>query len=50
MLDLVAYGVLLLANPDLVVRYETDAPLNTPDQTTLHRYRKGYTDYPAMAE
>jgi N-ethylmaleimide reductase len=40
-----------IANPDLVARYETDAPLNTPDQTTLlHRYGKRIPDYPAMAE
>jgi N-ethylmaleimide reductase len=44
--DLVAYGV-PFANPDLVARYETDAPLNTPDQSTFYTDTvKGYTDYP----
>lgn len=47
--DLVAYGVPFIANPDLVARYETDAPLNTPDPTTFYTDTvKGYTDYPAL--
>ncbi|OIV89717.1 hypothetical protein TanjilG_03815 [Lupinus angustifolius] len=48
--DLVAYGRLFLANPDLPKRYEIDAPLNkyiretfyTPDPVV------GYTDYPFL--
>ena len=49
--DLVAYGVPFIANPDLVARFEADAPLNTPDQSTFYTDTvKGYTDYPAMAE
>ena len=47
--DLVAYGVPFIANPDLVARYETDVPLNTPDQSTFYTDTiKGYTDYPAL--
>ena len=49
--DLVAYGVPFLANPDLVARFETDAPLNTPDQSTFYTdTEKGYIDYPALSE
>jgi len=48
--DLVAYGVPFLANPDLVARFEQDAPLNKPDQSTFYTAtEKGYTDYPALA-
>ena len=47
--DLVAYGVPFIANPDLVARFETDAPLSKPDQSTFYTDTvKGYTDYPAM--
>jgi N-ethylmaleimide reductase len=49
--DLVAFGVPFIANPDLVKRYETDAPLNTPDQATFYvPGAKGYTDYPFLSE
>ncbi|MBT2560186.1 alkene reductase [Pedobacter sp. ISL-68] len=45
--DLVSFGVPFLANPDLVERYKTDVPLNTPDQATFYTPgEKGYTDYP----
>ena len=47
--DLVAYGVPFLANPDLVARYQKDAELNTPDQSTFYTAtEKGYIDYPEM--
>lgn len=47
--DLIAFGVLFLANPDLVTRFKTDAPLNTPDQNTFYGGdEKGYTDYPFL--
>lgn len=47
--DLVSFGVPFIANPDLVERYKTDAPLNTPDQTTFYTPgEKGYTDYPFL--
>jgi 2,4-dienoyl-CoA reductase-like NADH-dependent reductase (Old Yellow Enzyme family) len=40
-----------LANPDLVERYRTGAPLNAPDFATFYSAGpKGYTDYPALAE
>lgn len=44
--DCVAYGVPFLANPDLVQRYKTDAPLNEADGNTFYGgTEKGYTDY-----
>jgi N-ethylmaleimide reductase len=47
--DLVAFGVPFLANPDLVKRFEIDAPLNEPDKNTFYTTGiKGYTDYPAL--
>ena len=47
--DAVAFGVPYLANPDLVVRLEQDAPLNTPDADTFYGGgAKGYTDYPTL--
>jgi len=47
--DLVAFGVLYLANPDLVNRFKIDAPFNTPDQDTFYGGdEKGYTDYPFL--
>ncbi|WP_188051204.1 alkene reductase [Flavobacterium sp. GP15] len=47
--DLVAYGVPFIANPDLVARFENDAPLSTADQNTFYTpTEKGYTDYPTM--
>ena len=48
--DLVSFGVPYLANPDLLERFRTDAPLNKPDSTTFYGIGpKGYTDYPALA-
>jgi N-ethylmaleimide reductase len=48
--DLVAFGVPFLANPDLVERLRRNAPLNTPDQATFYGGdAHGYTDYPALA-
>ena len=47
--DAVAFGVPYLANPDLVMRLEQDAPLNTPDSDTFYGGgAKGYTDYPTL--
>jgi N-ethylmaleimide reductase len=49
--DCIAFGVPFLANPDLVARYKTDAPLNTADQNTFYGgTEKGYTDYPFLSE
>jgi N-ethylmaleimide reductase len=47
--DLVSFGTLFLANPDLVARFRTGAELNTPDQDTFYGGDEhGYTDYPFM--
>ena len=47
--DLIAFGVLFLANPDLPQRLTVDAPLNAPDAATFYGGdTKGYTDYPAL--
>ena len=48
--DLVSYGVLFLANPDLPVRFEKGGQkLNQPDQKSFYGGgAKGYTDYPAL--
>ncbi len=47
--DLVAFGKLFIANPDLVHRLRGDAPLNPPDKNTFYGGgAHGYTDYPAL--
>lgn len=47
--DLVSFGTPFIANPDLVARFKTDAPLNAPDQNTFYTPgEKGYTDYPTL--
>jgi N-ethylmaleimide reductase len=47
--DLVAFGRLYIANPDLVKRFKEDTALNSLDQTTLYGgTEKGYTDYPIL--
>lgn len=49
--DLVAFGRLFIANPDLVERLRLDAPLNTPDVATFYGGdARGYTDYPFLTE
>ena len=48
--DLVAFGTLYIANPDLPQRFALNVPLNQPDPTTFYGGgEKGYTDYPAIA-
>ena len=48
--DLVAFGKAFIANPDLLHRLRTGAPLNLPDRSTFYGGgAHGYTDYPAMA-
>ncbi|MFD7280381.1 alkene reductase [Streptomyces sp. NPDC059862] len=45
--DLIAYGSLFLANPDLPKRLAAGGPFNTPDPTTFYGGdHRGYTDYP----
>lgn len=44
--DVVAFGSLYIANPDLVERFKAEAELNTPDQATFYGGDShGYTDY-----
>ncbi|XVE91204.1 hypothetical protein DITRI_Ditri20bG0135600 [Diplodiscus trichospermus] len=48
--DLVAYGRLFLANPDLPKRFEVGAPLNKYNRNTFYTSDPviGYTDYPFL--
>lgn len=47
--DLVGFGRLFIANPDLVDRIRRHAPLNEPDRSTFYtRGDHGYLDYPAL--
>ncbi len=57
--DLVSFGSLFVANPDLPERFRLDAPLNQPDSSTFYAppcddsvescgFEKGYTDYPFL--
>ncbi|XP_043721689.1 putative 12-oxophytodienoate reductase 11 isoform X6 [Telopea speciosissima] len=48
--DLVAYGRVFLANPDLPKRFELDAPLNKYNRETFYISDSvvGYTDYPFL--
>jgi N-ethylmaleimide reductase len=47
--DLVAFGRLFIANPDLVERVRLSAPLNHPDASTFYSGgAHGYTDYPIL--
>jgi len=49
--DMVAFGKLFIANPDLPVRFLKNLPLNTPDQATFYGGdEKGYTDYPKYVD
>ncbi len=49
LVDVVAVGALALANPDLVVRLKTGAPLNEPDRASFFGgTERGYTDYPTL--
>ena len=47
--DAILYGTKLLANPDLVARFQRDAALNDPDQSTFYSPgERGYLDYPTL--
>ena len=51
--DAFGWGQLFIANPDLPLRLETDAPLNEPNPATFYNYpsgdkAEGYTDYPSL--
>lgn len=48
--DVVAVGRQVIANPNLVRRWEGDHPLNEPNPHTFYGDgAEGYTDYPALA-
>ena len=47
--DLISFGVLFLANPDLSERFRKNAPLNQADVATFYvGEEKGYIDYPKL--
>ncbi len=47
--DIVSFGQLFLANPDLPERFRVQAELNQLDRSTFYGGgAKGYTDYPAL--
>ncbi|MFI9240176.1 alkene reductase [Streptomyces sp. NPDC053079] len=47
--DMVSFGALFLANPDLPARLAADGPFNSPDPATFYGGdERGYTDYPAL--
>ncbi len=47
--DLVSFGVLFLANPDLPYRFAMHAPLNSGDPSAFYTgEERGYTDYPVL--
>ncbi len=47
--DLVSFGALFLANPDLPARLQAGGPFNEPDHTSFYGgSAAGYTDYPAL--
>lgn len=49
--DLVSYGKLFIANPDLPERFRLNAPLNQPNPATFYGgSSEGYTDYPSLQE
>lgn len=47
--DLISFGVLFLANPDLPERFRKNSPLNSADVATFYTgEEKGYIDYPKL--
>jgi N-ethylmaleimide reductase len=51
--DLVSFGRLFIANPDLPERFALDGPLNELDFATIYgkpdrNLEDGYTDYPSL--
>jgi N-ethylmaleimide reductase len=49
--DLIGFGRLFIANPDLPERLRTGAPLNAADSDTFYTPgEEGYTDYPSLEE
>ena len=46
--DMVSFGELYIANPDLVERFTTNVPLTKPDRSKYYAFAEGssgYTDY-----
>ena len=50
--DLIAFGRSYIANPDLVARFATNAPLNNDikSETIYGSGPEGYVDYPEMKQ
>jgi len=49
--DMVAFGRLFIANPDLPERFAQGATLNQPDPDTFYGGNEaGYTDYPTLQQ
>ncbi len=49
--DLVSFGKLFIANPDLPERFKLNASLNEPDPRTFYgSSEQGYTDYPFLED
>lgn len=49
--DLLSFGALFLANPDLPARLAAGGPFNAPDRTRAYGGdHHGYTDYPTLAD
>ena len=47
--EMVSYGALYLANPDLPRRFELNSELNEPDRATMFAGgERGYIDYPFL--
>ena len=47
--DAVAYGRIYISNPDLVERFQQNAPLNPYNRATFYGGKEeGYTDYPTL--
>lgn len=48
--QMVSFGSLYLANPDLPKRFKVNAAMNAPDRATMYggTGEKGYTDYPFL--
>jgi N-ethylmaleimide reductase len=47
--DAIAYGIPFIANPDLVERFQQNAPLNPHDPATFYTLgATGYIDYPTL--
>jgi N-ethylmaleimide reductase len=52
--EAVSFGYAFIANPDLVDRFRTGAPLAKADRGSFYTGhgddRRGYTDYPALGD